>query len=193
MKKFSLTPSHIIEYLFCPRFTYFEYVLRIPQQEDKFYKVQKGRLVHENKTLQNANYLRARIGVVEKLQNQYLTNDFLRGEVDEVLTLQDGSQAPLDYKFAQYKEKVYSTYKTQLFCYAILIEANYGTSVDRGYLVYTRSKNKLIEVRITASDKKKVLADAENIMDIMSNNRYPKATSYKKRCLTCTFRNVCTK
>lgn len=190
---FSITPSHIIEYLFCPRFTYFEYVLRIPQQEDKFYKVQKGRQVHDNKTLQNADYLRKRIGVVSKLQNQYLTNDYLRGEVDEILTLDDGTQAPLDYKFAQYKDKVYDTYKTQLYCYAILIEANFGTKVIKGYLVYTRSKNKLIEVEINDSKKEKVRRDAEKIIDIISNNRYPKATSYKKRCLTCTYRNVCTK
>jgi len=190
---FSITPSHIIEYLFCPRFTYFEYVLRIPQQEDKFYKVQKGRQIHENKTLQNADYLRERIGVIEKLQNQYLTNDYLRGEVDEVLTLNDGTQAPLDYKFAQYKDKVYDTYKTQLYCYAILIEGNFGKEVNRGYIIYTRSKNRLIEVNITASNKDKVKKDAENIIDIISNNRYPKATRYKKRCITCTYRNVCTK
>ncbi|MFK7978695.1 MAG: CRISPR-associated protein Cas4, partial [Saprospiraceae bacterium] len=44
---FSITPSQIIEYLFCPRFTYFEYVLRIPQYEDRHYKVGRGREVHE--------------------------------------------------------------------------------------------------------------------------------------------------
>jgi len=155
--------------------------------------VQKGRQIHENKTLQNADYLRERIGVIEKLQNQYLTNDYLRGEVDEVLTLNDGTQAPLDYKFAQYKDKVYDTYKTQLYCYAILIEGNFGKEVNRGYIIYTRSKNRLIEVNITASNKDKVKKDAENIIDIISNNRYPKATRYKKRCITCTYRNVCTK
>jgi CRISPR-associated exonuclease Cas4 len=31
---FSLTASHLLEYLFCPRFTYFEYVLDIPQYEE---------------------------------------------------------------------------------------------------------------------------------------------------------------
>ena len=28
--EYSLTASHLLEYLFCPRFTYFEYVLDIP-------------------------------------------------------------------------------------------------------------------------------------------------------------------
>ncbi|MFK7934862.1 MAG: CRISPR-associated protein Cas4, partial [Saprospiraceae bacterium] len=114
MNNYSLTPSNIIQYLYCPRFTYFEQVLRIPQYEDKFYKVQRGRAVHMEKSRQNVEYLRRRIGVQEKYLNQYLTNSSLRGEVDEVLLLKDGSMAALDYKFAEYKDKVYDTYKTQL-------------------------------------------------------------------------------
>ena len=150
---FSITPSHIIQYLYCHRFTYYEYVLRIPQYEDKYYKVNRGREVHTNKANQNINYLRQRIGVEEKYINQYMTNDLLRGEVDEALVLKDGTMAPLDFKFARYEDKVYDTYKTQLFCYAWLIEQTFGKPVKKGYLVYTRSKNKLIEVAITESDK----------------------------------------
>ena len=58
MINFSLTPSHIIEYMFCPRFTYFEYVLAIPQNEEKNYKVVKGRQIHDAKLEQNKEYLR---------------------------------------------------------------------------------------------------------------------------------------
>ena len=83
MENFSITPSHILEYLYCPRFTYFEYVLRIPEFQDKYFKVQKGRDVHEKKAKENMEYLRKRIGVVEKHIGQYLTNELLRGEVDE--------------------------------------------------------------------------------------------------------------
>lgn len=189
----SLTPSHIIEYLYCPRFTYFEYVLRIPQQEDKYYKVNKGREVHELKAKQNVEYLRRKIGVKEKYLNQYLSNDALRGVVDEVLVLQDGSMSPLDYKYAEYKDKVYDTYKTQLYCYAVLIESNFGYKVNNGYLVYTRSKNKMITVKIPESAKRKIQKDIEDMQDIMEYNRYPKSTKYKKRCLSCTYRNICTK
>ena len=41
--EFSLTASHLLEYLFCPRFTYFEYVLDIPQHEERRFKVEVGR------------------------------------------------------------------------------------------------------------------------------------------------------
>jgi len=189
---FSITPSHIIEYLFCPRYTYFEYVLRIPQHEEKYFKVEKGRQVHLQKARQNTEYLRQRIGVREKFLNQYLTNDLLRGEVDEVLRLEDGSMAPLDYKFAQYKGRIFDTYKTQLYCYAWLIRDNYDCMVNKGFLVYTRSQNKLVEVPISEKDLSKVRREADAIREIITRNKYPKATPYKKRCLNCTYRNICT-
>ena len=129
----SITPSHILEYLFCPRFTYFEYVLGIPQYEEKFYKVLKGREVHEEKARRHTEYLRKRLGVVNKESNVYLTGNRLRGEVDEVLSLEDGTMAPLDYKFAKYEDRLYETYKTQLICYALLIEANYQKPVEKGF------------------------------------------------------------
>ena len=189
----SFYPSQIIEYLYCPRYTYFEYVLSIPQQEEKFYKVQRGRKVHDKKLEQNKGYLRKKIGVKNKYLDQYLSIQGLRGKVDEVLELNDDSFAPLDYKFAQWKEKVYDTYKQQLYCYAVLIEKNFEVEINKGFLVYTRSKHKLIEVEITAKDKTKIQKSMSAMTEIISKNKFPKATNYKKRCLNCTYRNICIK
>lgn len=187
----SLTPSQIIQFQYCPRFIYFEYVLRVPQYEEKYFKVNRGREVHRQKAQQNMEYTRKRLGVVRKHINQYLTNDWLRGEVDEVLELKDGYAAPLDYKFAVYKEKVYNTYKTQLYCYALLIAHNYGVLVKKGYLVYTRSKNKVVEVPIGASELEVIKQCEAEIRQILLTQRFPKGTKFKKRCLTCTYRNIC--
>lgn len=188
---FSLTPSHIIEYLYCPRFTYFEYVLRVPQFEEKNFKVMQGRTMHELKSIQNKEYLRRRIGVQDKRLNSYLTNDLLRGEVDEVLFLEDGTAAPLDYKFAKWENRLYDTYRTQLVCYAWLIEENFNVRVTRGYIVYVRSKNHLEEVPISPEDIKMVKAAARGIQEIILLNRYPKGTKVRKRCDHCTYRNIC--
>jgi CRISPR-associated exonuclease Cas4 len=200
----TLTPSHIIEYLYCPRFTFFEYVLAIPQYEEKNYKVVRGRELHDRKLDENKDYLRRRIGAVNKHLDQYLTSEIwsdttsrtlagLRGRVDEVLELADGSLAPLDYKFAEWKDRVYETYQTQLYCYAWLIEENFGRTVNKGFLVYTRSKNKLVEVEITDAHKQEVKAAAKAIFDIIDRNYFPKATKYKSRCTHCTYRNICPK
>lgn len=189
----SLTPSHIIEYLFCPRFTYFEYVLAIPQYEEKSYKVIKGREVHDQKLERNKDYLRKKIGAVDKHIDQYLTNPWLRGRMDEVLELADGTLAPLDYKFAGFKDRVFETYVTQQYCYACLIEANFGKPVNKGFIVYIRSKHRLVEIPISQENKDEVKQCAEEIWRIIDRNFYPKGTKYKKRCVDCTYRNICIK
>lgn len=189
----SFYPSQIIEYLYCPRYTYFEYVLRIPQYEEKFYKVARGREVHNEKLERNKDYLRKKIGAVDKWTDQYLGMEGLCGKVDEVLKLEDGTFAPLDYKFAVWKDKVYDTYKQQLYCYAVLIEENFKVKVEKGYLVYTRSKNKLIEVPIPWEAKGEIKASMLQMLEIIAQNKFPKATKFKKRCVNCTYRNICIK
>lgn len=151
----------------------------------------RGRELHDQKLEINKEYLRKRIGAKEKLLDQYLTNELLRGRIDEVLLLSDGTMAPLDYKFAQYDEIIYDTYKTQLYCYAWLIEENFQKPVNKGFLIYTRSQNKLIEVLINESDKTKIKKCANEILNIIENNIFPKATKYKQKCLTCTYKNIC--
>lgn len=151
----------------------------------------KGRDIHDEKLERNKDYLRKKLGVVEKWTDQYLTNDVLRGKVDEVLLLDDGSMAPLDYKFAVYKDRVYETYQQQIFCYAVLIEKNYGKEVKKGYLVYTRTKNKVIKVDVSARDKALIYSSIDHINTIIEKNYFPKATKYKRRCLNCTYRNIC--
>ncbi|WNJ18149.1 CRISPR-associated protein Cas4 [Pontibacter sp. G13] len=187
----TLTPTHLINYHYCPRFTYFQHVLQLPKQEDRRYKVVKGRELHQEKAASQAEYLRRRIGVQRKQVQVYLTGHGLRGEIDEVLWLADGNMAPLDFKFAQYKDRVYSTYRTQLVCYALLIEENFGSEVEKGFLVYTRSRHKLVEVPIGENDKMRLKDDVDQIFHIIESNYYPKGTKVKKRCVDCTYRNVC--
>jgi len=62
---FSVTASDLLEHLFCPRFTYFQGYLHIPQHEEKRFKVQKGRTVHEDKMRVNPEYLRKKFGCIE--------------------------------------------------------------------------------------------------------------------------------
>lgn len=154
----SITASHLLEYLFCPRFTYFEYVLDIPQHEEKRFKVEKGRTIHEKIRKINPGYLRKKLRAKEKKMDVYLTSSMgLRGIIDEILFLDDGTAAPLDYKYAEYKERTFKNQKYQLVFYSQLIKDNYEVPVNRGYIIYTRSKNKLIEVPIREEDFEKLI------------------------------------
>ena len=46
---FWITPSIVLEYLFCKRFIYFMNCLNIPQHEGNRFLVQKGRNIHEER------------------------------------------------------------------------------------------------------------------------------------------------
>ena len=101
--------------------------------------------------------------------------------------------APLDYKFAIFEDRIYETYRTQLECYAVLIEENFHKVVNKGFLVYTRSSNKLIEVEINESAKNDIRRICSEVNEVIIQNYYPKATKFKQRCVECTYRNVCVK
>jgi len=191
---FSITASDILEHLFCPRFTYFELYLKIPEHQERRFKVQKGRTIHEDKMRVNPQYLRKKLGCVERKKSVYLSSERgLRGIVDEVLFLDDGTAAPLDFKYAEYKDRTFKNHKYQLAFYGQLIKENFQVPVNRGFIVYTRSRNKLIEVPITEV----MYSELDNIigefLSVAQRGVYPKPTKYKARCGDCCYRNICEK
>ena len=188
-----VTPSEVIEYLFCPRFIYFMNTLKIEQHEDRRRLVTKGREMHKLKLINNKDYIRKQIGCIDKETDVYLSSDKLKlvGIVDEVLTLSNEERAPLDYKFSVWENKIYTTYKTQQILYALLIEDVYHCKVNKGYLVYVRSKNHLEEFPISLKQKEKAISIVNEIFDILNLNFFPKGTSQKRKCEDCTYRNIC--
>jgi CRISPR-associated exonuclease Cas4 len=188
-----ITPSDVIEYLYCPRFTFFENCLNIPEHQEQRYKVLKGREVHEEKAKINREYLRKKLGCVSKDVSAYLASSalHLRGEIDEILEFSDGTLAPLDYKFAEYRDWVFQTHKYQSALYALLIMENYGKDVTRGYVCYIRSKNFLKEIQFCNADFKKAKSLVSEILDIISKGYYPKKKSSPAHCIDCCYKNIC--
>lgn len=188
-----LTPSEIIEHIWCPRFTYFMNVLMIPQFEDRRYKVLKGREVHKHREQENKDYLRKKLGVVEKELSVYLAspNVRVRGIVDEVLTLEDGSMAPLDYKYTSYQDTAFRTHAIQVTLYGLLIEEAYQAEVRRGFVAYIRGGSKVVEVPLTPEIKEDTGQVINSIFNIIETGKLPQKTSYRNRCVDCCYKNIC--
>ena len=168
-------------------------VLKVSQHEHRRKLVNKGRNLHDLKLVRNKDYIRSRIGVIDKQQEVYLTSRkmHLVGKIDEVLFLKDNFAAPLDYKFAFWEEKIYKTLKTQQTLYALMIEENFEKTVNKAYLVYVRSKNKLVELEITDKMKYDALKIVDDLFEIIEFNYFPKSTKVKSKCNDCTYRNLC--
>lgn len=188
-----ITPSEIIEHIFCPRFTYFIHCLKIPQHEELRYKVIKGRQIHDRKEKENKEYLRRKIDCIKKELSVYLAVPKIRvrGVVDEVLTLKDGSMAPLDYKYTEFNDFIFKTHKCQSAIYALLIKEVYKRPVYKGYICYVRGGAVLKEILYRPSDFEYNLIIIDEIFKVISSGYFPKRTSYRNRCIDCCYRNIC--
>lgn len=190
-----ITPSEVIEYIFCPRFIYFMNCLDIPQHEEKRYKVLKGREIHEEKSRINRDYLRKKIGCMDKEIDVYLASPrlHLRGIIDEVLFFSDGTLAPLDYKFAEFNDHVFQTHFIQSALYGLLIRENYQKEVNKGYVCYVRSNNFLKELNFSEDKFRQAKGIVEKIFEIVQKNYFPSRTKSLNRCIDCCYKNICVK
>ena len=187
-----LTPSDILEHSFCGRFTYFERHLALPEFQERREKVRRGRALHAVREATNRAYLRQRLGVVEKRIDVSLISrrHHLRGRIDEVLFFSDGTAGPLDYKFAKDPGRVYSTLRLQSAIYALLIRENFHVPVRRGYLVYTRSQNRVVELNYVPEDFRKVGRAVREILDVIHRGKLPHRAS-PAHCVDCCYRLIC--
>ncbi len=188
-----ITPSEVIEHLYCPRFTYFMNCLNIPQHEELRYKVMKGRNLHEVKEKENREYLRKKIGAVVKEVSVYVASPVLRvrGVVDEVLTLADGSLSPLDYKYTEYRDYLFETHKVQSVLYAMLLKEIHQKPVYKGYICYTKDGVALKEIVYKEVDFSYAKDVVDEIFSVILRGYYPKKTSWPNRCVDCCYRNIC--
>lgn len=193
MESLKITPTELLEYYFCPRFIYFMNVLKIPQYEERRYKVQKGREVHRNRQEHNKDYLWKKVGAIERQSSVYLISEkyHLHGIVDEVVTLEDGSLAPIDYKYAIYPRYVYRSHRTQLLSYCLLVEDVYQKPVNCGFLFYIREGSRQVKVPYDARERQKIIKDLEQVLDLINHEKMPEKTGNLEECRDCTYKNIC--
>jgi CRISPR-associated exonuclease Cas4 len=189
-----ITISDVLEYLFCPRFIYYMHCLDIPQHEEARFKVMKGREVHEKKLITNPDYLRKKLGVIKKEMNVFMASKqhHIKGIADEVLFLDDGTAAPFEYKYAEFKDSIFQTYKFQLVLHAIMIRENYHCDVNRGFICFTRSNNHIETLEFTKNDFKRGIEIVNEILIIIDKGFYPTKSKYKNKCTDCCYGTICT-
>jgi len=190
-----LTVSQIMEYYFCPRFIYFIHCLNIPQHEELRYKVLVGRELHRKRQRTNPCYLWRKLKCVERYNDVHLFSHRykIKGVVDVVLVLSDGTAAPLDFKFATFNKTIYRTHKYQSLLYGIMITEMFSYPVSRGFVCYTRSGNLIKTIAFSPHDLHTVRADIQKIKNIITTGRLPSKRSGTARCIDCCYKNICPK
>ena len=192
-KNFNITATMMMEYIYCKRIPFFSKNLYIPSNATNSYKVREGKRVHKERAQNQSEYLRKKIGVIDKKVDDYLFSSRynISGKVDEVLFLDNGQAAALDYKYSMFKGKVADSYKLQIVFYSILIEENYDLPVNKGYIVYIRSNNRLEEIELIDEDYSNFFDAYQGLSNIINNNYFPEQTTYSIRFEECSYRKIC--
>ena len=189
-----LTVTHVLEHLFCPRFTYFEYVLAVPERQERRLLVQKGRQAHEERKRINPNYLRKKLGVV---QRQFDVPHGLGPPGPARLGRRGVSRWPTGRwplsttSSPNTADRVYHNQKMQSVLYGLLIRETFQRPVHRGFLCYLRSKNKVVPIEFSEADFTEAEAVLREILEVIQTGCFPRATAWKARCRDCCYRNIC--
>lgn len=188
-----ITATDVIQHVFCARFTYYMHCLNIPQREGSRYKVLKGRAIHFHKERSNPEYLRQRLNCIHREIAVSMSSRELKitGIVDEVLHLDDGTLAPLDYKYALADDFIHKTHVVQSIIYALLIMENYKKTVSRGFVCFIRGGVDMKEIVYTNNDFIYVKGLISEIFEILRKGYYPGKTESANRCADCCYRNIC--
>lgn len=189
-----ITPSEIVEFIYCSRFTYFMNNLGIKQHAEKRYKVKAGLEKHTDKKLQSVDNVRKKIHGISKEQEKFLISKKykLKGMIDEIYHLKDGSYAPLDYKFAEYKDIDYTTHKIQMGLYCLMIEDVYNVKVNKFFLVYLRSNNLLKEIEFDYTLRERCIKAMTDYRQVLLGY-FPEGDNNENKCIDCCYKNICEK
>ena len=180
----------VVEYCFCSRFTYYEYVMEMPQYEEKRGTVQSGKVLHKNAEVRNKNIIPANImGRKVNSLKLYSKRHDLVGIVDHAIINDDGIII-IERKYTD-SNTVYLTHKVQLGLLAILLEENLKKPVIHADLIFGKNqKHKRQRLYIDDDIKKWALKMLEETKDVITNGVLPDE-KFDNRCIDCCYRKSC--
>lgn len=184
-----LTVTDVVEYTFCPKFTYFINVLGLDQYEQKRGTVTAGRKLHQMHERNNPNYsLQSNKGKKLVALQFYSEKLDLSGKIDEAIEL-DEEIILIERKYSDIYD-ISNTIQIQLGLLSILIEENLGKPVKKAIVIFNKTKRKQISVTIDDTLKNQSLEMLEKTKKIIQMGIMPDA-DFDNRCLNCCFRKIC--
>ncbi len=186
-----LVVTDLKQWVFCRRVPYYRYCL--PDVRPVTYKMEAGIEAGRAEAGREARRSLERYGLdVEAAQREFgvavhAPQWGLRGEVDLVITLADGEVIPVDYKLAR---KAGPHFKLQLAAYALMLEAERGARVRRGFLYYLPLRQAEV-VAIDGRLRRAVQSALRELRAMREGEQMPPPTPHLRKCVACEFRRFC--
>jgi CRISPR-associated exonuclease Cas4 len=188
--KFWITVNDIKQYIYCPRIPFYNNLLS--GTGDVTYGMLTGRefefsLNKNTLTKLFEDLIYDGYKLVKDL-TLFSAESMLRGKLDYAL-IGEHKAYPIEVKYSNNP----GIYKMQLAAYSILLEDSLKLKSTEGYFLYKYShiKIKLNRVKITGSDKAKVIYIADMARSNIMAGIRPDPIGSRAKCNFCEFRNFC--
>jgi len=185
----TLTVTDIVEYAFCPKFTYFINILGLNQFEHKRGTVSAGRKLHNKHEKNDLQYLPQGLEGKKITAHNYFSAKYdLSGKIDEAVESNE-EVILIERKYTD-NHKVYPALRVQLGLLSILIEENLHKPVRKAIVIFSKTKRKIIHVSMDDSIRDESLKMLNDVKQVIKNEIMPES-NFDNRCLNCTFRRIC--
>lgn len=185
----ALHVTDLKNYAHCARFPYFERCL--PDVRPRTYAMDAGEEAHEEERARARRRTLWAYGLPEGERffqvRVYSAALNLVGVIDELVRSTDGKYHPVDYKLS---ERISPGFELQVVAYGMLVEAQYETQVERGYL-YLIGRRELHPVELDASRRQRVIEAVKAIRQIVETERMPPPVAERAKCRACEWRRFC--
>lgn len=185
----ALHVTDLKNYAHCPRFPYFERCLT--DVRPRTYAMDAGEEAHEQERARARRRTLWAYGLPQGERSfqvrVYSPALNLVGVIDELVHAPDGIYHPVDYKLS---EKVTPGFELQVVAYGMLVEAQFGLPVERGYL-YLIGRRELHAVALDVNRRLRVLDAVQAIREIARTERMPPPVAERAKCRACEWRRFC--
>jgi CRISPR-associated exonuclease Cas4 len=183
----------ILDYIFCPRSIYFQYVLKAGKEKTP--KMIRGLEIHEEfserakrvKIVEDLPYLPRKFDVLlySKKYNFNTRIDCILFEIESQLAY------PVEFKSSlKTFNHVFKSLELQLAAQALAIEENFNLKVNAGYIKSIKN-NEVVKLEITPNLKEEVVEALSRMQAILNAEIIPEPTPHIKKCINCYYKNLC--
>lgn len=184
-----LRVNDLKQFEYCPRIVFYNTVM--PLDRKVTFKMQRGTEAEfQLDALEKRRSLRRyRLGQGERRFHVWLHSHRLglSGKMD-LLIVSERGYFPVDFKYT--RGRPHRNHISQLAGYAVLVEEQYGTDVETGF-IYLAPLGELVSIKMTRELKEEAVDHLSQIREMIREEILPPPTPVRARCAECEFRNYC--
>ena len=185
------TVRDILDYIFCPRIIYFQYVLRAGKE--KTVKMIRGLKIHDkfSEKAKRAKLVKDLPLLPRKFDMLLYSKRYNFNTRIDCILFENDLAYPVEFKsLLKTIDRVFKSLELQLTAQSLAIEENFPTKVCSGYIKSIKD-NKVVKVEISPFLKEELIIVLNRMQTILEMEMLPEPTPHCKKCANCHYRNLC--